>query len=229
MGYRKIARDMSDGSRRIVLIIWIVLYILISIVTSGSSIRRFESIGGDTVYATIKSSSVVRDTYRSGGRRRSRYKLIAQVEYTYNGEVHTAKVNKPFTKGVGDSLKLGITSDGRIFLLERYFDLTFVVFSIIIFVVGVVFIMRKNEEKERIKQQKLEPDDFVWQPPKNTFGDGSSDMQLQKRIASEQTKNEMDAKMANEKNEEEEVIKLKFELKKPLEEGKSREQEEWRP
>ncbi|MGN0368626.1 MAG: hypothetical protein ACI4EK_07580 [Wujia sp.] len=228
-----------------------LLYIVIAFVFSGSSIRQFRRVGGDVVYATIKSTSMETESSGYGRHRHTEIKTIVDVEFTYQGQTYTKSVYKPVTKKVGDKIKLGITDNGRIYVLHLQFDLTFVIFTIVFAVVLIVLWMQKANKKERSQNGPVpfmdeqdyggnaytvsfdnhvrNDDDLMWRQEEDKKEMKRSMLQSDMQTAAMIAQHTAAGQSGNVKKDVDEVPKLKFELKKPLEKGETREQEEWRP
>lgn len=244
-------RRKNDKDQLVLLCGMMILYIAIAILLSGSSIRQFKRAGGDVVFATIKSTSMETERSGYGRHRHTEIRTIADVEFTYKGETYTKTVYKPVTKKVGDKIKLGITDNGRIYVLHLQFDLTFVFFTIL-FVGALIVLWMKNANKKERAQKGPVPfmdeqdyggnaytvsfdnhvrndDDLMWRPEEDKKEMKRSMLQSDMQTAAMIAQHTAAGQSGNVKKDVDEVPKLKFELKKPLEEGKAREQEEWRP
>lgn len=239
MGYTRNMRNMNKNDKLIQLCILMVLYIGISVLIAGGDIRKFKRSNGDVVFATIKSTSINSESHGTGRRRHTEITQTAEVEFTYNDETRTATVYKPFTKKVGDKLKLGITEDGRIFVLYMKFDLTFLIITGIFIVLMIVFLVKAvNQKEEAMKKQAqfTKSHDNVTEPYMIKFEDDIYENDDPRINQHEYDMRDMDKSMlkselqaaamvaqhanssqyGNEKEEVDDVPKLKFELKQPL-------------
>lgn len=195
-GFSRSMRHMSRDGKIMQMCILIVLYIGISVFIAGGDIRKFKSSNGEVIFGTIQSTSTHSERHGTGRRRHTTITQTANVEFTYNKETHTATVYKPFTKKVGDKLKLGITEDGRVYSLYMKFDLTFLIITAIYIVFLIVLWMKTANQKEAArKAQTLS---------KNSHDDVMDSYMV--KIEDDIYKNEA----------VDEVPKLKFELKQPL-------------
>lgn len=189
-------RHMSRDGKIMQMCILIVLYIGISVFIAGGDIRKFKSSNGEVIFGTIQSTSTHSESHGTGRRRHTTITQTANVEFTYNEETHTATVYKPFTKKVGDKLKLGITEDGRVYSLYMKFDLTFLIITAIYIVFLIVLWMKTENQKEAArKAQTLSTNSY----------DDVTDSYMVKFEDDIYKKEAVD-----------EVPKLKFELKQPL-------------
>ncbi len=230
--------NMNKNDKLIWMCILMVLYIGLTVFIAGGDIREFKRSKGEVVFATIKSVSINTESHGTGRRRHTEITQIAKVEFTYNEETHTATVYKPFTKKVGDKIKLGITENGRILVLHMKFDLTFLIISGIFIGFLIVFWMKTVNQKEKAKNSTqftknrdnemdsymVKFDEDIYENEEARLNQHEYDMRDMKKsmLRSElQTAAKMaqyanNSQYGNEKEEVEEVPKLKFELKQPL-------------
>ncbi|MDO5126961.1 MAG: hypothetical protein Q4D54_04350 [Eubacteriales bacterium] len=230
-------RNMNNKSGLIRMCIIMAVYIGLSTFIASRDIRAFKRSNGEVVYATIKSTSTYSERRGTGRHRHTRLTQTAEVEYTYNGETQTATVYKPFAKKVGDIIKLGITENGRILVLHMKFNLSFLIITA--FFIGFLIVLRIKTTNKKEKAITHDPvldsymqgsqDDFF----DNTKSDLSNilnlnqhendmrDMEITKSKSELQTaamiaQHTINNQSNNTKEDVDEVPKLKFELKKPL-------------
>ena len=205
-GFSRSMRHMSRDGNIMQMCILIVLYIGVSVFIAGGDMRKFKRSNGEVVFGTIQSTSIYSESHGTGRRRHTTITQTANVEFTYNEETHTATVYKPFTKKVGDKIKLGITEDGRVYSLYMKFDLTFLIITAIYIVFLIVLWMKTANQKEAARNAQ-------------TLSTNSYDDVTDSYIV----KFEDDIYKKEEVNE---VPKLKFELKQPLNHEKDYGQDE---
>lgn len=230
-------RNMNNKSGLIRMCIIMVVYIGFSILFASRDIRAFKRSDGEVVYATIKSTSTYSERRGAGRHRHTRITQTAEVEFTYNGETQTATVYKPFTKKVGDIIKLGITENGRIFVLHMKFNLSFLIVTAFFIGFLIVFWIKTTNKKEKAithdpvldSYMKGFEDDYY----DNKKSDSSNilsidqhehDMRDMKKTMSKSelqtaamiAQHTINNQSNNTKEDVDEVPKLKFELKKPL-------------
>lgn len=224
-------RNMIKKDKLIQLCILMVIYIGFTVFIAGRDIREFKRSKGEVVLATIKSTSINSESHRSGRRRHTEITQTAKVEFTYNGETQTATVYKPFTKKVGDKIRLGITEDGRILVLYMKFDLTFFIITVIFIGFLIVSWMRSMNQKEQSKMRdsvldthtiKFEDNIYTNDEPRanqheyDMYDMNKSMLKADIQTAAMIAQHEKNSHFEYDKKVVDEVPKLKFELKKPL-------------
>ena len=197
--WKNFSRSMRHSSKEgkiMQMCILMVLYIGVSVLIAGGDIRKFKRSNGEVIFGTIQSTSTYSESHGTGRRRHTTITQTANVEFTYNEETLTATVYKPFTKKAGDKLKLGITEDGRVYSLYMKFDLTFLIITAIYIVFLIVLWMKAANQKEAARAaQTLSTNSY----------DNVTDSYVVKLEDDIYKKEAVD-----------EVPKLKFELKQPL-------------
>lgn len=222
-------RNMIKKDKLIQLCILMVIYIGFTVLIAGRDIREFKRSKGEVVLATIKSTSFNSESHGTGRRRHTEITQTAKVEFTYNGETQTATVYKPFTKKVGDKIRLGITEDGRILVLYMKFDLTFLIITGIFIGILIVSWMKTMNQKEKNRNNvldtypiKFEEDIYENEDPRiNQYEYDMYDMNKSMLKSDIQTaamiaQHEKNSHYEYDKEVVDEAPKLKFELKKPL-------------
>ena len=224
-------KNTNKKDKLIWLCILMVLYIGVTMLIAGQDIRAFKRSNGEVVYATIKSTSIYTDSHGTGRRRHTNINKIAEVEFTYNEETQTATVHTSFTKKVGDTIKLGITEEGRIFVLHMKFDLTFLILTGIFITVIIVSCIKAVNQDEKTKNRNnaintyaIKFDDDIYdndEPALNRYEQDMRDMNREMLKSDIQTaaaiaRNTKNNQYGNDKKVVDEVPKLKFELKQPL-------------
>lgn len=227
-------RHSSKDGKIMQMCILMAIYIGITVIIAGGDIRKFKRSNGDVVFATIKSTATYSERHGTGRRRHTTITQTANVEFTYNEETHTATVYKPFTKKVGDKIKLGITENGKILVLHLKFDLTFIIITGVFIGFLIVQWMKyaNKKEKEQNRNNTIDSysvkfeDDLYSQQGNDMCNLNKSMLKSEIQTAAMMSEHTNSNQYGNDKEVVDEVPKLKFQLKQSTNDEKDSGQDE---